>query len=244
MSAHQSIAGSGPGIWAIVPIKCFDAPKKRLAGLLNAEERRALMLAMTRDVLTALSKSRHLAGILVVSRSPQAIALAQSFNARQLAETRGTNLPGALEEAVAHVSTEFDAQGIFVVPADVPLIDADEIDALLAGHERVTLLPDRECLGTNGLVCSPPDAIELVFDGKSFEPHRRNALDAGLAPQIVANSGFSLDIDRPADLERLLRDGADSRTGIFLQKSGIAARLVQYMREPGAEGNSGRSKQR
>ena len=33
------------GIWAIVPIKSFDAAKKRLAGMLDAEERRALMLA-------------------------------------------------------------------------------------------------------------------------------------------------------------------------------------------------------
>ena len=226
MTGTQDINEISTAIWAIVPIKSFVAPKKRLSGVLTADERGALMLAMAKDVLSALAKSRLLAGVLVVSRSPQAIALAQSFHAKTFAETPGTNLPGALEEAAAHATGNFGAEGIFVVPADVPLIGADEVDRLLANHEQVTLLPDRDRVGTNGLICSPPDAIEMVFDGKSFEPHRRNALNAGLTPKILPNSGFALDIDHPADLKQLLRDGTDSQTETFLKTSGIAARLA------------------
>ncbi len=212
-------------IWAIVPIKSFDAPKQRLAAALSTAERRALMLALTRDVLGTLANSRRLAGTLVVSRSPEAMALARSFDARTFAESTGTNLPEALQEAAAYATSILGAEGIFVVPADVPLIKADEIDALLANHTGVTLLPDAKRIGTNGLICSPPDAIELVFDGKSFEPHRRKALDAGIRPKIVPNSGFTLDIDRPTDLQQLLLEGPDSLTGTFLNRSGIAARL-------------------
>ena len=226
MTNNRKRKSDRPDIWAIVPIKSFDAPKKRLAGVLNAEERRALMLAMTRDVLTALSQSSRLAGVLVVSRSPEALALAGTFNARTFTESPGSNLPGALEEAAAHATSALGARGIFVVPADVPLINAIEIDRVLANHRRVTLLPDSDCVGTNGLVCSPPDVIDLVFDGKSFEPHRRNALDAGHTPHVVHDSGFALDIDHPADLQRLLRDGPDSLTGTFLRESDIAARLA------------------
>jgi 2-phospho-L-lactate guanylyltransferase (CobY/MobA/RfbA family) len=39
-------------MWAIVPIKTFERAKQRLADVLNEEERRSLMLAMARDVLT------------------------------------------------------------------------------------------------------------------------------------------------------------------------------------------------
>ncbi|HCD27329.1 MAG TPA: 2-phospho-L-lactate guanylyltransferase, partial [Gammaproteobacteria bacterium] len=47
-------------MWAIVPIKTFERAKQRLADVLSPAERRALMLAMARDVLTSLSKSRQL----------------------------------------------------------------------------------------------------------------------------------------------------------------------------------------
>ena len=226
MSKPGNAQEGAQAIWALVPIKSFDQAKKRLAGMLDTGERRALMLAMARDVLTALSKSRRLAGILIVSRSSEADALAESFGAERFAESAGANLPRALEEAAAHAAEGHGAEGIFVVPADVPLIGADEIDTLLESHRRVTLLPDRDRVGTNGLICSPPDAIELVFDGKSFEPHRRRALDAGIAPGIVTDSGFGLDVDRPGDLRCLLRLGPDSQTAVFLERSGIASRLA------------------
>ena len=67
-------------MWAIVPIKTFEMAKQRLANVLSASERKSLMLAMARDVLTALSSSNLLDQILIVSRAPEADALAQAFN--------------------------------------------------------------------------------------------------------------------------------------------------------------------
>src|ERR1700680_3207545 len=43
------------GIWAVVPVKELDRAKERLAPVLPPERRRALMLAMLEDVLTALA---------------------------------------------------------------------------------------------------------------------------------------------------------------------------------------------
>ncbi len=224
-TAHRAPPGR-TGIWAVVPIKGFDAVKKRLAGLLGADERRALMLAMANDVLAALAQSRLLGGVLIVSRAAEADALADAFGAGRFAESAATNLPGALEEAAAHLAATRGASGIFVIPADVPLIGAAEIDALLAAHQRVTLLPDRDQVGTNGLICSPPDAIELVFDGRSFEPHRRAAHAAGIKPSIVSDSRFALDIDTPDDLVQLLQAAVTTRTGAYLKQAGIDSRLA------------------
>ena len=225
MSRPRDADGAGRGIWALVPIKSFDAAKKRLAGMLDADERRALMLAMARDVLTALSGSRRLAGILIVSRSPEVDALADSFGTARFAESPGTDLPGALAEAAGHAAGHHRAEGVFIVPADVPLVGAHEIDALLEQHRQVTLLPDRNRVGTNGLILSPHDAIELVFDGKSFGPHLERARAAGIAPAVVADGGFTLDVDTPGDLGRLLQLGPDTETGLFLNRAGIAGRL-------------------
>ena len=83
-------------MWAVVPLKQLEQAKARLASVLSADERRALMLAMARDVLTALGGSKRLKGILIVSRTPEADALAQAFATERFAEGPGANLSQAL----------------------------------------------------------------------------------------------------------------------------------------------------
>ncbi|MEM9620833.1 MAG: 2-phospho-L-lactate guanylyltransferase [Pseudomonadota bacterium] len=217
-------------MWAIVPVKTFDRAKQRLANVLNEAERRALMLAMARDVLTCLSKSTQLSGILIVSRTPEADALAQTFGTERFAESPDANLPQALEQATQHLLTHFQAKGVMIVPADVPGIRVEELDRILAEHEAVTILPDAEHLGTNGLICSPPLCIPYIFDGKSFKPHVDASFAQGITPRVVPGSAFVLDIDTPDDLLQILRHDADSeqppnQTVSYLNKSGISARL-------------------
>ena len=107
-------------MWAIVPIKTFERAKQRLANVLNEEERRSLMLAMASDVLTCLSKAKNLDGILIVSRAAEADVLASAFSTERFAESPHTNLAGALTQATDYLIKHFDAQGVFIVPADVP----------------------------------------------------------------------------------------------------------------------------
>ena len=220
-------------MWAIVPLKALESAKRRLAGMLSGAERRDLMLAMARDVLAALCQSRRLAGILIVSRTPEADALAQTFSTERFAESPDADLPLALTQASAYLTAHFGARGVMVIPADVPLISPEEVDEILAGHATmegpegaVTVVPDGENLGTNCLVLSPPDVIGFVFDGKSFRPHVDAAFARGLTPRIVPSRGFALDIDTVDDLRHLLAVGRSSQTGTFLEKSGIARRLA------------------
>ena len=212
-------------MWAIVPVKTFDRAKQRLAKVLSAEERRALMLAMARDVLTCLTRSHELSGILIVSRAPEADALAQTFGTERFAEGPDANLPEALEQATRYLVENFAVRGVVVVPADVPCIDAEELDALLRAHEAVTILPDSEHVGTNALICSPPLRIPYIFDGQSFKPHVDACFSAGVTPRIVPGTRFTLDVDLPADLATLLQLAPGSQSAAYLRNSGIADRL-------------------
>ena len=115
-------------MWAIVPIKTFERAKQRLADVLNEEERRSLMLAMARDVLTCLSKTEHLTGILIVSRASEADVLASAFSTERFAESPDANLASALTQAADYLVEHFNATGIFIVPADVPGINTDQVD--------------------------------------------------------------------------------------------------------------------
>jgi len=212
-------------MWAIVPLKSLDQAKQRLASVLDAAERRGLMLAMARDVLTALRRASRPDGILLVSRTPEADALAQAFDTERFAEAPDADLAEALRQASRHLADNHGATGVMVVPADVPLIGPDEVDALLAAHRQVTLVPDSDNRGTNCLVCSPPDAVPFVFDGASFRPHFDAALARGITPVLRPSAGFALDIDRPADLLTLLARAPSCQTAVFLEQSGIAERL-------------------
>jgi 2-phospho-L-lactate/phosphoenolpyruvate guanylyltransferase len=224
-------------MWAIVPLKALETAKRRLADVLTPEERRALMLAMARDVLTALVRCRNLAGVLIVSRSPEADALAQAFGTERFAESPDADLSSALTQAAAHLQEHLGASGVMIVPADVPLIDAREVDEILRRHEAVTVVPDDERLGTNALICSPPDRMAFRFDGRSFKPHVDAAFAAGVQPRVVPSPRLALDVDTPDDLRTLLRQGPETQTGTFLQRAGIASRLDAAVR--GAPEGSG-----
>ncbi|MFP6836582.1 MAG: 2-phospho-L-lactate guanylyltransferase [Pseudomonadales bacterium] len=213
-------------MWAVVPLKQLEQAKARLADVLSADERRALMLAMARDVLTALSRSKQLTGILIVSRTAEADALAQAFGTERYAESPNANLSQALTQASDYLISQLQAEGAMIVPADVPLITPEEVDALITDHRRVTVVPDDQNLGTNCLICSPPNCIDYVFDGRSFKPHVDAAIAANLTPANVQSAGFALDIDTPNDLRTLLDRDRASQTGTYLDKSGIATRLL------------------
>ncbi len=227
-------------MWAIVPIKSFDRAKRRLAELLSEEERRLLMLAMARDVLTTLCQCRELTGVLIVSRTREADALAQAFGTERFSESPDADLPTSLTQAAEHLTANLGAKGAMVVPADVPLIDAAEIDEILANHQQVTVMPDSDNVGTNCLITSPPGCIPFIFDGQSFRPHVDAAFAAGITPSIIPARGFALDIDTAADLRALLARAPATQTGTFLVKSGIARRLEDHHnhQSPGSRDSS------
>ena len=138
-------------MWAIVPIKTFDRAKQRLSNVLSEEERRGLMLAMARDVITSLSSCKELSGILIVSRAREADSLAAAFATERFSESPTASLAEALTQATLHLVANFNAEGVAVVPADVPGIEAEEIDRLIRSNPGITIMPDFDNIGTNGL---------------------------------------------------------------------------------------------
>ena len=212
-------------MWAIVPFKGSGGAKRRLADHLSTIERANLVLAMLEDVLQTLTQVSNLDGICLVSRSDEAVAIARKHDILLFSDD-ANDLSGAVVQAGEYLATHHHARGTFFIPGDVPLITVKEIEQAVLQHQSVTLIPDRNDIGTNGALSSPPNAIEYLFDGKSFKPHRAAAQRAGVEAAVLRLPGFGLDIDTIDELKELLHTKSSTKSSIYLEESGIASRLT------------------
>jgi len=209
-------------VWALVPLKLLDQVKNRLATVLSTEERHGLVIAMLRDVLKALCNTRELTGVLLVSREPLIQSLVSAHPTLHFwQEPPNCDLSASITAASNYLKNDLGATGVMIIPADVPLITSQHVSRLLSKHKQVTLVPDDQKLGTNCLICTPPNNIPVLYDGNSFKPHLASAQKLNLNPLTVSCDVFSLDIDTPQDLVRLAYCVGDTHTGTFMRAMGI-----------------------
>jgi 2-phospho-L-lactate/phosphoenolpyruvate guanylyltransferase len=211
------------GIWAILPVKELGHAKQRLAELVPARLREALVLAMLEDVLAAIVEAPGLAGLAVVTVDPAASQLALRYGARLIEEGARDGHTGAVAAAARRLAAE-SASGILTLPGDIPLATPAEIAALLAAHRPApafTIAPSHDEQGSNAVLLSPPEAVPLRFGDNSFFPHLRAAEERGILPTVLRLPGIALDIDNPQDLRRFARVERDTRTRSLVLADGI-----------------------
>lgn len=195
-------------IWAIVPVKPLRRAKSRLSPVLSDEERAELsqrLLLQTLDVLKTVPNVEH---TLVVSRDPKALALARDHDARTVMERGTPELNRALVRATV-VAKGYGVSGVLILPADLPLISALDIERLIAqavDPPVVVVAPDRHGTGTNALLSAPPGLIEYDFGPDSLLRHKERAEKAGARLEVCHLPSFELDVDNPEDLKLLEKE--------------------------------------
>lgn len=220
-------------MYALIPVKRFEFAKQRLSGLLTPGERSALVAAMLEDVLAAVAGHPDIDGVLLVSDQPAARRLALRHGAEHLPESLlgATKLNGIVRAAM-NVLARRGIEAAMVLHADLPLVRAAEVAAIVEAHRRsagpaVTIAPDRHRDGSNCLACAPGSGFEFRYGRGSFLRHTIQAAAHGASVSVLDLPGVSLDIDWPEDLEELLRcpDGQATRTRAWLEDAGMADRL-------------------
>jgi 2-phospho-L-lactate guanylyltransferase len=205
-------------IWAVVPVKELDKAKERLAPLLPPALRRALMVAMLEDVLSALVATQALAGLAIVTVEPEARRLAAKYNARIIEAGAREGHTGAVTTAARLLAQE-GCLGMLTLPGDIPLISPNEIEQLLAAHRTApafTIAPSHDERGSNAVICSPPNGVPLRFGEDSFFPHLEAAENRGIRPSVLRLPGIALDIDTPEDLAAFAARRSTTRASVFL----------------------------
>ena len=194
-------------LWAIVPVKPLRRGKSRLSGTLTEDERTALNQELLEHTLKILSSLKELDQVLVVSRDPHALTIARNHGAKTVQEDGQPHLNTALARATVMAQVH-SIRGILVLPADLPLLTADDVIALIdraAKPPVVVIAPDRHGKGTNALLMVPAGQIEYDFGEGSFQRHCDRAKKSGARLEIVELPSLGLDLDLPEDLEMIRR---------------------------------------
>jgi len=203
--------------WAIVPVKPLHRGKSRLAGALSETDRYSLNIALLVRTLEVLKRVETIHQTAVVSRDPAVFAIAADCGVEVIHEQGENDLNKAVQHA-ADVLRDCSADGMLVLPADLPLIQPHDIESFIRMGEEppvIVISPDRHESGTNALYMKPIGVIEFAFGPGSYYQHCRLVETAGARLIISQQSALRLDLDMPEDLE-ILRQMEYSLPGVKL----------------------------
>jgi 2-phospho-L-lactate guanylyltransferase len=197
---HQP--GPSRRIVAIVPVGSLERAKSRLGAVLDAEERRDLVLRLAERTIRAVLATPGIAETLVVTPDDEVRELALATGARPLRQrSRGLNdgLREGRDEAIAG-----GADAVLILPIDLPRVSPEAIGELArvaVDHDPpvVAIVGDRHGRGTNALLLAPPDVIDVHFGGDSRDAHTSAAAAAG-AQLVELDGALTVDLDTPDDL--------------------------------------------
>lgn len=191
---------------AVVPVRGLPAGKRRLAALLDTNERNSLVRAMLDDVVAALVSAESVGRVVIASRDAAARDEAARLGVEFLDQTE---LRLGYNRAVAFAQDAFaELDALLVVPADVPLITPDAVDLMVStapDGPAVVVAPAHDG-GTNGLFLRPPDVVKPQFGPSSARAHQQSAAAAGEAGVPFREARidvWAFDLDTPADLRWL-----------------------------------------
>lgn len=208
--------------WALVPVKSPIWAKTRLSVMLSPSERSQLQWAMLQDVLDQLQASKWLAGVAIVCPDPTIQALVTARGIRVIGdEPEGGGLNGAVAHGVDRLRRS-GADMVAVLPGDVPLLTADDIDRaiLSAVHENTrVVVPDHNREGTNALIFWADRVPQFRFGQNSYQLHLHDRSNGPVRGLPLAS--FNRDIDWPDDLTALRQrrgQGGAPKTNSALDK--------------------------
>lgn len=214
---------------ALIPAKGFTNAKQRLSPLIDSTKREVLAEAMLRDVLRQVLLTRGLEATFVVTGDTRVSEIAFSLGADVIQEREERGETEAVVFALAELK-QGGIQAVLVVPGDIPLVRSSDFELLLrhiSGHDLsdpfALLTPSHDRMGTNALLLSPPDIINLRFGYDSFSYHLSEVAAKGLPLRVVENERIALDVDEPIDLERFLSTAGAGETHSTALKMGLAA---------------------
>jgi 2-phospho-L-lactate/phosphoenolpyruvate guanylyltransferase len=216
----------------LVPIKETSLAKQRLASVLDQPSRTELAHAMLHDVLSTLQAWKNRPGVGVVTGDRYAVSLAEKCGFDIIPDSENPGETGAIEMAT-RVCLERGEESTLVIPADIPLVEAWELDEILkcAPREGTVLVPAGDGRGTNAAFRRPANLFPLRFGHDSFKPHRAAAEAVGKPCIVLPLPGIAVDVDHPSDLQQIVALPGQTRTQRLAREWALSGRLTLLERD-------------
>ncbi|MDE1726497.1 MAG: 2-phospho-L-lactate guanylyltransferase [Thaumarchaeota archaeon] len=190
-------------IGAIVPVKTFSRAKTRLS--LSSEKTEKICKIMLESVLCTLLKSEIIERTVIVSKDETALGIGKKFGAVEIYDQEELGVNNAVKLADDYLLREnFDSTVVF--PQDIPLIQAEDIQALLnfrIQNRCVLVVPSRKFDGTNALFRMPLNVMETHYDEDSYKIHLDTAEKRNAVSSLVLIRRIMLDVDDQSDLNMM-----------------------------------------
>ena len=189
----------------LVPVKNLAFAKQRLQEVIDQPARTALAKAMLHDVLAAIARWKSHPPCALVTSDLYATSLAAEYQFEVIPDPENPGETSAIEMATK-ICVERGVESTLVIPADIPLIEAWELDEIYkrAPTGGSLLVPAADRRGTNAAFRRPANLFPLRFGNDSFEPHHAAAKATGKPCVVLQLPGIGLDIDNPEDLQQLI----------------------------------------
>ena len=195
------MAGPMPFVRVIVPMRPVAACKRRLAREVPDVTREALVLLMLKRTVGAVSLALGKGSCWVVGGDLFVRQVTEEAGGVWL-EDRWSDLNATVLDGMRRAHAE-GAKAALFIPADVPMIAAEDILTIVLASEGCTKPVGVEAAadgGTNALLVPAGMDLPPALGHRSYSRHRLNAERAGATLVPAAASGLTFDLDSPADL--------------------------------------------
>lgn len=216
-----------------VPVKGLKDAKRRLEVVLRPEEKSLFCISMLKDVLKAISNSKYIEKVAIISCDETILELARQMGALAFNEGESRGLNSAVEKMVKFCLDE-GVRSLLVLPMDIPLVKSSDIDDMIKQRflpKSVVITPSMDEKGTNALLLTPPNAIKPRFGANSFKTHINEAIINRIQYIVYRSPRVALDIDTPKDLITLSKFGEKTETYDYMMKIGLINRVNEYLKE-------------
>ncbi len=214
--------------YILIPVKDLARAKQRLASLMTQPERTRLAWTMLENTFAAAAQTRNADRIVVVTLYLPAIELAEKYGMEVIRETAQISESASVDFGSREARGR-GAEAVLRLPIDLPLITSADIEAVLDHNSpapSAVIVPSRDGTGTNAILRRPPDLFPSHFGPNSLARHIAEAERAHARCEIVHLPRIALDIDDPADVAELMRQGGSAPVYDLLLEMRINERLA------------------
>lgn len=213
----------------ILPVKEHAQAKLRMSPAMTSEERSNLASVMFDDVVRVLEHLHY--PVVVVTNADRAATVAGQLGWRCFWETSQISESASVDAASSQLAIE-GVRAALRLPADIPLAQSADIEALINGLEAqpaAILVPSLDRNGTNALVRHPPDLFPSRFGPNSLVLHIQEALRVQANLRILENPRIALDLDEPSDILRFLEQPSETETYRLIIRLGLGERISRHV---------------